>query len=297
MEIQASHMNLSFMQQLKAKKEQGLSLGSAESLLEDSPGLRLGQGLQIDPAHAGLTPAAEALAKAPGQQDKFTEVTDAQPQELTLGATFANEIVRRMEEAAGDEGLDQDPSDLRHSLGQAMDWIRERFGDETAAAAAGMVLQSTSNGVNEESLGDGLLNTLKFIDRNFGFAAGDAAISKFNNGVNVAINDYFDNGESEIFFAAPAPTVDGTSATQDLSVRTFMRAAESLVPEGTSEADLNKKLLDDLKSELDEVAELQSLSSQLEQEFSPTQAVVNTAMAAYTQDAAPVTPQFTSIAV
>lgn len=293
-------MNLGFMQQLKAKQEQGKDLGSAASLLQNSPGMRLGQGLNVDPAHAGLTPAAEALAKAPGQQDKFTNEVQPQPQELTLGATFANEVIRRMEETEGEGGQAKDKSDLRHSLGQTMDWIREKFGDETAAAAAGMVLQSTSNGVNEESLGNGLLNTLKFIDRNFGYAAGDEAIAKFNGGVNEAINNYFENGKAEIFFAAPAPPAEGPSATQQVSVRTFMRAAENLAPKGTSEAELNQKLLDDLKKSLDEVAELQDLTTQLEAQFNPTQAskaTIDTAMAAYTQAPAPAAPQFTSIAV
>ncbi len=300
MQIQASHMNFGFMQQLRAKQQQGKDLGAAASLLQNSPGKRLGQGLNVDPAHAGLTPAAEALAKAPGQQDKLNEGTQGPPPPQTLGATFANEIVRRMESAEGENSETKDKSDLRHSLGQTMDWIREKFGDETAAAASGMIAQSTSNGVNEESLGNGLLNTLKFIDRNFGFAAGDEAIAKFNNGVNSEINNYFENGKAEVFFAAPAPSASGPSAKQDLSVRTFMRAAENLTPKGMDEASLNKQLLDDLKKDLDEVAGLQDLTAQLEAEFNPataSKATTNAAMAAYEQAPAPATPQFTSMTV
>lgn len=300
MQIQASHLNFGFMQQLKAKQEQGQPLGSAASLLQDNPGNRLGQGLNVETETDGLNPA-QIAASRPGQENGIDKQQTAAPQqELTLGATFANEIVRRIETAEGEGGETKDKSDLRHSLGQTMDWIREKFGDETAAAASAMVLQSTSDGVNEESLGDGLLNALKFIDRNFGFSAGDQAIANFNNGVNTAINDYFENGQSEIFFAAPAPQASDPSATQDLTVRTFMRAAADFAPKGASAEELNQKLLEDLKKDLDDTAELQNLSAQLEAEFNPTAASkssTDAAMAAYTQASATVTPQFASIAV
>jgi len=296
--ISGSHMNLGFMQKLKAQKEQGTNLGPDAALLDDSPGMRLGKGMNIDPAHAGLTPAAEALAKAPGQLDKpekFEQYGDGGS--LTLGATFANEIVRRMEETTGEDGQTKDNTDLRHSLGQTMDWVRERFGDETAAAAAGMVLQSTSSGVTEQTLGDGLLNTLKFIDRNFGFAAGDAAIAQFNQGVNTEINEYFDNGKAEMFFAVPAPPADGATATQDLNTRFFMRAAQANTTESKETESLTEKLLADLKKELDEVAELQDLTTQLEKSFNPAKANPEAALAAYASAPVPAEPQFTSMVV
>ncbi|MDC0335585.1 hypothetical protein OAN24_01630 [Pseudodesulfovibrio sp.] len=296
-------MNLGFMQELATRKQQGETLGGSDDLSQDSPGLRLSQGLNVDPAHAGLAPAAEALMKVPGQLDKLPEDFPQQPQDgpLTLGATFANEIVRRMEEAdqgtAGDDGQPKDNSDLRHSLGQTLDWMREKFGDEAASAAAGMVLQSTSSGVNEESLGDGLLNTLKFIDRNFGFAAGDEAIARFNQSVNPAINDYFDNGKAEVFYATPAQPLDGPSATQEISSRMFMRAAQSSATEVADAESITEKLLADLKKELDEVAELQDLTSQLEAEFSPAKATPQSALAAYTAPPVPAEPQFTDVRV
>jgi hypothetical protein len=158
------------MQQLKAKKDQGKDLGAAASLLDDAPGMRLGQVAEINPAKDGLTPAATALANAPGQADKQS---DNPPR--TLGETLANEIVRRMGEVTDENGETKDTGALRDQLASTMDWVREKFGDDTAAAAAGMVIQATSSGVNEDTLGNGLLNTLKFIDRNFGTNAGGPA--------------------------------------------------------------------------------------------------------------------------
>ncbi len=296
-------MNMSFLQRFNNKQEQGGNLGPADKMVQDSPGMRLGQGMHIDPAHVGAGgPMAETMAQMqmPGNIEKIdkTEKFD-QPSagaSQTLGATFANEVMRRMGETDGENGQTKDNSDLRHSLGQTMDWVRERFGDETAAAAAGMVLQSTSSEVNEETLGDGLLNTLKFIDRNFGVAAGDAAISQFNNGANSAINDYFDNGKAEVFYATPAPDANAPSATQDINTRLFMRSAQDFAAEGTDAESLTEQLLNELKKELDEVAELTDLTTQLE-DLSPSTASMQTAMAAYAQPPVPAEPQFADIAV
>jgi len=282
--IQASHMNLGFMQKLQANKSQGKALGSAGSLLNTSPGLRLGNGLNINPAKAGLTPAAEALAKAPGQQGKLPEKAPE-----TLGATFANEIIRRMGEDLDAEGQPKDVTALRQSLGSTMDWMRERFGDETAAAAAGMIIQSTSSGVTEDTLGDGLLNTLKFIDRNFGIAAGDAVMDRFNTGINTELNEYFDNGKTELFFDAGAMSdAGGPSATQDLNSRFFIQAVQTTQADNKDAESLSEQLLESLKAELDKVAELQDLTAKLEADFSPARMAPEAAVAAYE-----ATPAFT----
>ncbi|QJB55718.1 hypothetical protein [Pseudodesulfovibrio sp. zrk46] len=295
--IQGSHMNYGFMQQLAAKKRQGESLGDAEALLQ-KPGMRLGQGLNVNPAKSGLTPAADALAKAPGQQGKLPEnFPGTQDGELTLGATVANEIARRIE-AQTEEGQEtKDTTALQHALGETMDWVRERFGDETAAAASGMVLAATSSTVNEDTLGDGLLNALKFIDRNFGVAAGDAAIAQFNQSVNVELNSYFENGKMELFHASTTSvSVDEPSATQDLTARLFTRTTQASDKNEDAKSP-TELLLEELKKELDNTAELQDLTTQLEEKFNPTKAATNAAMAAYTDPAAPMEPQLASIAV
>ncbi|BCS89216.1 hypothetical protein [Pseudodesulfovibrio sediminis] len=274
-------MNHAYMQQLQTKQNQGQNLGDAAALLDGKPGLRLGQMATINPAKDGLTPAATALASAPGQVKKI--IDDASSQ--TLGQTFANEIIRRMGEELGEDGQPKDTSGLNASLASTMDWIRDRFGDDTAAAAAGMILQSTSSGVKEGTLGEGLLNTLKFIDRNFGISAGDAVMAEFNSGINQELNSYFDNGKSELFFDAGAQS-DGMSASQDITTRFFAQVQDASADEADS-IDLTEQLLEDLKTELDKVAELQDLTSKLEAEFNPTKATTEAAMAAYG-----ATPQF-----
>lgn len=281
-------MNYGFMQQLKAKKDQGKDLGAAASLLDDAPGMRLGQVAEINPAKDGLTPAATALANAPGQADKQS---DNPPR--TLGETLANEIVRRMGEVTDENGETKDTGALRDQLASTMDWVREKFGDDTAAAAAGMVIQATSSGVNEDTLGNGLLNTLKFIDRNFGTNAGDTAIAQFNSGINTALNDFFDNGQNEIFHVAES--TGGASATQAAGSRIFSQVAQST--DSADTLDQLNQLLDQLKAELDNTAQLQDLTTQLEDRFNPAKASMDQAVAAYGKAPGDTSPQLTSVTV
>ncbi|MEZ7196506.1 hypothetical protein [Pseudodesulfovibrio karagichevae] len=288
MQISGAHMNYGFMHQLKMRKNRGEDLGSAASLLDNSPGMRLGQVAVINPAKDGLTPAAMALANAPGQAGKLSG-----DYPRTLGETFANEIVRRMGEVKDGNGEVKDTADLRSQLASTMDWVRERFGDQTAAAAAGMVIQATSSGVNEDTLGNGLLNTLKFIDRNFGTNAGDTAISQFNSGINTALNDFFDNGQSEIFHVAESS--GGASATQAASSRLFSRIAQGT--DSSDAPDQLKQLLEQLKAELDNTAQLQDLTTQLEERFNPAKASVDQAMVAYQKVPGDTSPQLTSVTV
>lgn len=269
-------MNYGYMQKLMAEQEREQSFGNAAVGSDAHPGLHLGQYMTINPAKAGMPPARQALAEAPGQSGKLSQDFPD-----TVGKAFANEIMRRMGEVTDENGQPKDSTDLRQSLGDTMDWVRERYGKEAAAAAAGMILQSTASGVNEDTLGTGLLNTLKFIDRNFGIAAGDEAIAQFNSGINRAVNDFFDNGLNEIFHAAESQ--DGASAAQDLTARIISQTAGS---DDTADAlgELTD-ILDQFKGELDQIGELQDLVSQLENTFSPAKADAGTALAAY--EAAP----------
>lgn len=285
--ISGAHMNYGFMQQLKTRRNQGEDRGAASSLLEKTPGLRLGQVAVANPAKDGLTPAASALANAPGQAEKSSA------SDQTLGETFANEIARRMGEITDENGEIKDTGNLRDQLASTMDWLRERFGDETAAAAAGMIVQSTSSGVNEDTLGDGLLNALKFIDRNFGTNAGDATMTKFNSGINTALNEFFDNGQNEIFHVAESS--GNASATQNASAGLYAQAARGS-EDAAPLAPLND-VLAQLKNELDNTAQLQDLTSQLEEQFDPAKTNMDQALDAYQAVPGDTSPQLTSLTV
>jgi len=290
MNISGVHMNYSFTQKLKERHSEGEDLGSATSLLENSPGMRLGQVAEVNPAKDGLTPAATALENAPAQVAK---TATSETEELTLGQTFANEIIRRMGEITDENGEVKDSSGLQDSLADTMDWVREKFGDETAAAAVGMILQATSTGVNEDTLGEGMLNVLKFIDRNFGVNAGDSVMAEFNSGINAALNNFFDNGQNEIFYDAGAVTNEDTAA-QDISARFFAQAVQSEDDAASSFEEL-QNILEKLKEELDNVAELQDLTTQLENNFNPANADMAAALDAYQLSPNFIEPEFLDI--
>lgn len=280
------------MQKLQAQKSQGNNLGSAASLLENSAGMRLGAGLNVAASRIQSQMALETVGKT-------SQLPGSLPQRApeTIGQTVANEVIRRMQGTTDAEGQPKDVSDLRDSLGSTLDWISERFGEDAGTAAAGMMLSATSSTVDEKAIGNGLLNTLKFVDRNFGYAAGDAAIARFNSGVNQDLNEYFDNGQSEVFHVAEsAAGAEQVSATQDLTARFFVRAVQDS-GDDADQTSITEKLLADLKGELDKVAELTDLATQLEMEFNPAQSTMQNAMAAYTENAVPVEPQFTDMSV
>lgn len=103
------------------------------------------------------------------------------------------------EESTPDKTVDS--SALASSLENAANYIKKEFGDEASTAFMGIVVKHAGNSVTEESLGNALLQSVKFIDRNFGFSAGDKVMDQFNSDINKTMNDYFDNGLQEHFFA------------------------------------------------------------------------------------------------
>ncbi len=152
--------------------------------------------------------------------------TSAQPQQTDksgISQTFAQDIVRRLQShgtpaesanpEAGAQVVTEQPKDttgLEQSLARTVDFLRSNFGDAAAQAGMGLIYKAVGNGeVNEDTLGQGLLETLRFIDRNFGFAAGDQVMAFFNQDLNRAMNEHFDNGLMETFYAvtpsSPAP--------------------------------------------------------------------------------------------
>ncbi len=143
-----------------------------------------------------------------------------------ISRTFAQDIVRRIqaqplpqEETREQDSVGQSQAGLdtlEQSLTRAVDYVRSNFGDAAAQATMGLVYKEIGNApVSEDSLGQGLLQALRFVDRNFGFAAGDRLMAFFNSDLNQAVNEYFDNGLIEVFYAA-APS-NGAGAGQGMA--------------------------------------------------------------------------------
>lgn len=128
----------------------------------------------------------------------------------------------------------------------AVDYVRAEFGDTAATAVMALVYKSVGDGpVTEENLGNGLLNALKLVDRQLGVA--DKLMAHFNTGVNAALNDYFDNGLNEIFYAA-------SSSGQNPAVQALSVAENSLgsTLHSSLDEDAVVSVLDILRQSLEE---------------------------------------------
>lgn len=95
---------------------------------------------------------------------------------------------------------------LQASLENTINAIAARHGAQAATQVMGIVYQNVGNNVGEESLGQGFLKAISFIDRNFGINEGNRLMSELNNGLNKEMNSYFDNGSEEVFFDAASPS-------------------------------------------------------------------------------------------
>lgn len=104
-----------------------------------------------------------------------------------------------------------DSSAIANSLENAANYIKKEFGDDASTAFMGIVLKHSGDNITEDSLGGALLQSVKFIDRNFGFSAGDKVMDQFNSDINNSMNEFFDNGLQEHFFAVnPNQSLDVT---------------------------------------------------------------------------------------
>ena len=97
----------------------------------------------------------------------------------------------------------KDLSGLQESLQNTIDYVAKRHGSQAATAVMGIMYQNVGmDNVAEDTLGQGFIQAVKFIDRNFGISEGNLLMGELNQGVNKEINEYFDNGYNEVFFDA-----------------------------------------------------------------------------------------------
>jgi hypothetical protein len=117
---------------------------------------------------------------------------------------FAGEITRRaaMTAPTTTTAPTVDDAGLTKAVTNAVDYVRDNFGNDAARATMGIVMSHAGqDGLTEDSLGQGFVSALAFIDKNFGTAQGDKAMGFFNGELNQSLNGYFQNGRDEQFMA------------------------------------------------------------------------------------------------
>lgn len=165
---------------------------------------------------SGLEPFISRLGTSGQQDNTWSLRTESTAERTGISQTFAQDVIRRIESqpsqepvAAETEGQEQQPAaesrdagELEAALGRAVDFIESNFGEKAATLTMALVYKNIGDGpVTEDALGQGLLSALKVIDRDFGIEAGDRLMAFLNNDLNQAMNDYFDNGLMETFYA------------------------------------------------------------------------------------------------
>ncbi len=160
--------------------------------------------------------------RLPQQDEKTGASLNVQSSALSgTSETFSAEILRRLQSAqsasnAGSLVQSGAAGDLQAALTETIEYVRGQHGDAAATAVMGIIAQGVGDGSGgEDAFGNSMVSALKFIDKNFGIAAGDAAMAQFNGSLNSAINGYFQNGHNELFYASDG-TSGSTSQIQDI---------------------------------------------------------------------------------
>ena len=175
---------------------------------------------------SGAASGHVSLTLDTGSSQKKTAAAGSSTFSLATSDVFAAEVMRRIESAqtsvtasnasmasnAG-AGVNMEAADdLQAALADTVDTVRAKHGDAAATAVMGIIIKGVGDGTGgEDALGNAMVSALKFIDRNFGVAAGDAAIANFNGALNTSINAFYQNGHLEDFYAS-----DGSGTTGGL---------------------------------------------------------------------------------
>lgn len=165
---------------------------------------------QLNPKESGQGFAADIVRRMRGAAEALA--ASANP-DNAAPSQAAPEAPENSSPAAKGEQLRK----LESSLSSLVNWMEEKHGAKAATAMMGIVYKSLGNQeVNEENLSQAFLDVTRFIDNNFGFDAGDQFLNQLNGTLNQSLNDYFDNGKNEQFFAVTNGQISGIPASPTL---------------------------------------------------------------------------------
>ncbi len=186
-----------------------------------------------DPANLTRVPAVKPVASRPATE---TEDFDA----ANSGNTAQSAAVAKALQEKTEQG-----KKLESALADTVSYMADKFGDTAASTMMGLVYKRVGDGpVTEDSLGQGILDAVKFIDKNFGTQKGDELIAKVNGELNENLNAFFDNGSNETFFATTTPLPEGSLSIQ-------ANVPQATVQEESGPAEAITTLLSDYKTQRD----------------------------------------------
>ncbi len=163
---------------------------------------------------------------------------------LASASVFAADIVSRIGESSGSgqvsgaetaykelgKNASKNLAGLQSSLENTINAIASRHGAEAASEVMSIVYNNVDGAVTEEGMGNGFVEAIRFIDRNYGISEGNRLMGELNAGVNKEMNEYFDNGHNEVFFDA------GQNSNALRMAKGFMQSSEGLFDSLTESA-------------------------------------------------------------
>ncbi len=198
-------------------------------------------------AYSGLSPFALggfALTTQPAAARPVASVDESSEDIRRSVRDTAQMIVDKLTGRAtvGENG-GRNGDSLAESLASTADWMSEQHGEQAGRAFLGIIAGYVGSGeVGEEALSKGMLAAIRFTDRTFGIASGDALASRLNADLNTQVNSYFDNGLSEDIYTSTLPP----SAFSQTVSTAVSGIAERFGPDEAAAAE--SMLLDSLKS-------------------------------------------------
>lgn len=129
--------------------------------------------------------------------------------------SFAADIIKRtgLQDAKvqGDKNQEISPeallkqerlSSLESALSSTVNYMAKNYGDAAGTAMMGIVYKGIGNStITEDNLGNAFLDVVRFVDKQFGTKEGDDLIRHLNGNLNKSMNELFDNGKNEVFYA------------------------------------------------------------------------------------------------
>ena len=142
---------------------------------------------------------------------------------------------------------------LEKALAGVIDKIIDQFGVKVGGIAQALIYKKVGEDeVTEQTLGDGLLDALKFIDKQFGPQEGDKLIEFMNGGINKELNAFFGNGKNEEFYASTgaAEAAAGASAVGGAMLGGWLEKTADIGSDAPGILDILKKLAKEMEERL-----------------------------------------------
>ncbi|SHN70968.1 hypothetical protein [Desulfovibrio litoralis] len=193
--------------------------------------------LSFDSLFSNFSSAQQSQSAGFSKQRRFSKINDIS---TTAADYLSNKSIEskynvKLNELSAEdlEAYKKQSAELKDALAKTINFVGKNFGEEVATVVTAMLYKNTSESLNEENLGQGLLEATTFIDKNLGTDSGDKFLAYLNQNINNAMNNFFENGKNEVFIAINTSsnnyTVPGLSKVGEEANKTTISNFDALI--------------------------------------------------------------------